>query len=80
MKNDPLYPLYISYLERRVHSDEFGDIISKNKLFLLKMSESYFVSFKDRFEEDELFHKKILKLQTSELRNKKIDDIFDDIN
>lgn len=78
MKEDNLYPLYLTYLEKRMVSDEFGDLISKSRFSLLKISSSYFTVFKDRFEEDELFSKKIIELYKSDSRDKKIDVIINE--
>jgi hypothetical protein len=44
------------------------------------MSSSSFEDFKFRFENDELFHDRIIELHKSEMRDKKIDDIFDDFD
>jgi hypothetical protein len=44
------------------------------------MSNSSFEDFKYRFENDELFHSKVIELHKSEVRDKKIDDIFDDLD
>jgi hypothetical protein len=44
------------------------------------MSRSSFEDFKYKFENDELFSEKIIKIKTSEIRDKKIDDLFDDFN
>ncbi len=80
MKEDKLYPIFISYLEHRMTSANFGQILSRSKVSLIKMSSCYFLEFKDRFDEDELFSKRILELYKCEVRNQKIDVIFDDIN
>ena len=80
MKNDQLYPVYLSYLEHRMTTTEFGEKITRAKVSLLKISSSYFLDFKDRFDEDELFMNKILEVYRSEIRDKKLDDIFDDID
>jgi hypothetical protein len=76
MKNNEIYPYYIDYLNDRLNEGK----ISKGSLSLLKMSNSSFEDFKYRFENDELFHSKVIELHKSEVRDKKIDDIFDDID
>jgi hypothetical protein len=76
MKNDEIYPYYIDYLNDRLNEGK----ISKGSLSLLKMSSSSFEDFKFRFENDELFHDRIIELHKSEMRDKKIDDIFDDFD
>ena len=76
MKNDTIYPYYLSYLEERLRDGQ----ISKGSFSLLKMSNSPFEDFKFRFENDKLFTSRILELHKSEVRDQKIDDIFDDID
>jgi len=76
MKNDELYPIYLSYLHLQLNESK----INKGKWALLKISSSKFKEFKTRFENDELFSDRILELYKSEIRDKKIDDIFDDID
>jgi hypothetical protein len=76
MKNDKIYPYYLDYLNDRLNEGK----ISKGSLSLLKMSSSSFEDFKFRFENDELFHDRIIELHKSEMRDKKIDDIFDDFD
>jgi hypothetical protein len=76
MKNDEIYPYYIDYLNDRLNEGK----ISKGSLSLLKMSSSSFEDFKYRFENDELFHDRVIELHKSEMRDKKIDDIFDDFD
>jgi len=76
MKNDEIYLYYIDYLNDRLNEGK----ISKGSLSLLKMSSSSFEDFKFRFENDELFHDRIIELHKSEMRDKKIDDIFDDFD
>ena len=76
MKNDEIYPYYIDYLNDRLNEGK----ISKGSLSLLKMSSSSFEDFKYRFENDELFNSKVIELHKSEMRDKKIDDIFDDFD
>ena len=76
MKNDTIYPYYLTYLTSRLNEGK----ISKGSLSLLKMSSSSFEDFKYRFENDELFNSKVIELHKSEVRDKKIDDIFDDLD
>lgn len=76
MKKDSIYPYFIDYLNDRLNEGK----ITKGSLSLLKMSKSSFEDFKFRFENDELFHDKIIELHKSEMRDKKIDDIFDDLD
>lgn len=76
MKNDELYPFYLVYLDIRLS----GLKISNGSYSLLKMSRSSFEDFKYKFENDELFSEKIIKIKTSEIRDKKIEDLFDDFN
>jgi hypothetical protein len=76
MKKDEIYPYYLDYLNDRLNEGK----ISKGSLSLLKMSSSSFEDFKFRFENDELFHDRIIELHKSEMRDKKIDDIFDDFD
>ena len=76
MKNDELYPFYLVYLDIRLS----GLKISNGSYSLLKMSRSSFEDFIYKFENDELFSEKIIKIKTSEIRDKKIDDLFDDFN
>lgn len=76
MKNDVIYPIFVNYLELQVNEGK----LSKGKFSLLKMSSSYFESFKKNFETDELFKNKVLENWKVEVRDKKIDDIFDDFD
>ena len=76
MKKDSIYPYFIDYLNDRLNEGK----ITKGSLSLLKMSKSSFEDFKFRFENDELFRDKIIELHKSEVRDKKIDDIFDDLD
>lgn len=76
MKTDTIYPYYLSYLEERLRDGK----ISKGSFSLLKMSDSSFCDFKFRFENDEHFTKRMLELHKSEIRDQKIDDIFDDLD
>lgn len=76
MKKDPIYPYYLTYLNNRLFE---GDI-SKGSMSLLKISKTAFDDFKYKFEKDELFNEKVIKLHTAQSRDKKIDDIFDDLD
>lgn len=76
MKDDELYTYYITYLESRILEGK----TTKAKASLLKISSNSFDEFKDKFINDELFNKKIIKMHTLEIRDKKIDDIFDDLD
>lgn len=76
MKKDPIYPYYLTYLNNRLFE---GDI-SKGSMSLLKISKTAFDDFKYKFEKDELFNEKVVKLHTAQSRDKKIDDIFDDLD
>ena len=76
MKKDSIYPYYIDYLNNRLNEGK----ITKGSISLLKMSQSSFTDFKFRFENDELFHDRIIELHKSEIRDKKIDDLFDDLD
>ena len=76
MKKDLIYPYYLDYLNDRLNEGK----ITKGSISLLKMSQSSFTDFKFRFENDELFHDRIIELHKSEIRDKKIDDLFDDLD
>ena len=76
MKNEELYPEYLTYLDSRLLEGK----ITKGEYPLLKMSRMSFDRFLKRFENDELFQESVLELHKSETRDKKIDDIFDDID
>ena len=69
MKMDELYDFYINYLVSRLECSK----ISNGELKLLMISESYFIDFKYRFEHDE-------KFALTFTRDRKIDDILDEIN
>ena len=71
-----IYPEYLTYLDNKLNESK----ISKGKYSLLKISRSSFNDFIIRFEKDELFKQSIIELHKSETRDKKIDDIFDDID
>lgn len=74
MKNEELYEEYIAYLDWKLSESK----INKGKYSLLKISRQSFEDFKDRFEKDETFSDMIIELMRSEIRDKKIEDIFDD--
>ncbi len=76
MKSDELYPYYLDYLSSRLADSK----ITKSSFSLLKISSSKFQDFKHRFEQDELFREKVIEMHKSEIRDKKIDDIFDETN
>ena len=76
MKKDKVYPYYLLYLEGKL----LDGSLSKGAYGLLKISSDSFNDYKYRFDNDGLFHTKQLELHKLETRNKKIDDIFDDIN
>ena len=76
MKKDYLYQDYLNYLDFRLKENQ----INKGKYSLLKISSNGFEEFKKMFENDEPFRQKVLKIKISEIRDKKIDDIFDDID
>ena len=72
MKEERLYPMFVSYLEDRLNEGK----ISAGAMALSKISREAFESFKCRFEKSELFEGKL----KGSFRDKKIDDIFDDID
>ena len=72
MKNDKLYPLYINFLDERFKEGK----LNKGSHSLMKMSRSNFEDFKIKLEKDELFECEQIK----NLRDRKIDDIFDDLD
>jgi hypothetical protein len=76
MKNDELYKEYISYLDWKLNENK----INKGKYSLLKMSRTSFEDFKIRLENDDAFNDMIMYIMKSEIRDKKIDDIFDDFD
>lgn len=78
MKEDPIFTYYLSYLENRLSDNRLGNKLTKSQYSLLKISSSHFSCFKERFEEDELFNKRIIELHKSEIRNNKINDIIDE--
>ncbi len=76
MKSDLQYPYYLTYLNSRLLEGK----ITKGSFSLLKMSSKTFDDFKYRFENDELFNRRVIELHKSETRDKKIDDLFDDFD
>ena len=51
--------------------------MTKAKFSLFKMSKSYFMDFKDRFDGvDETFKDNLLELYKADLRDKKIDEAY----
>ena len=76
MKNEELYPEYLTYLDNRLLESK----VTRGEYSLLKMSRVSFDRFIKRVEDDELFYQSVLELHKSETRDKKIDDIFDDID
>ena len=76
MKNEELYQEYLTYLDWRLNESQ----INKGKWSLLKMSRSAFEDFKKKLENDETFNSKIIEIMKAANRDKKIDDIFDEID
>jgi hypothetical protein len=76
MKNEELYLEYLEYLNWRLNNKQ----INKGKYSLLKMSRSSFEDFKVRLENDITFNDMIVEIMRIETRDKKIDNIFDDID
>lgn len=67
MKEDEIYPFYLKHLNNRLTEGK----LSRGSFSLLRISESAFNDFKYRFENDKLFSVQFI-------RDKKIDDLFDD--
>lgn len=76
MKNEELYQEYSTYLDWRLDQKQ----INKGKYSLLKMSRQAFEDFKLRVENDETFNDMIIELMKTEIRDQKIDDIFDEFD
>jgi hypothetical protein len=76
MKNEELYLEYLEYLNWKLNNKQ----INKGKYSLLKMSRNSFEDFKVRLENDITFNDMIVEIMRIETRDKKIDDIFDDID
>ena len=64
--------MFVSYLEDRLNEGK----ISAGAMALSKISREAFEGFKRRFEKSDLFEGK----QIESFRDKKIDDIFDDLD
>lgn len=76
MKNEELFLEYHTYLDWRLNQNQ----ISKGKYSLLKMSRQSFEQFKIKLVNDPTFNDRIIELMKTEVRDKKIDDIFDEID
>jgi len=76
MKNEELYLEYLEYLNWKLNNKQ----INKGKYSLLKMSRNSFEDFKVRLENDITFNDMIVEIMRIETRDKKIDNIFDDID
>ena len=70
MKNEKLYPMFVSYLTDKVNEGK----ISLGAMALSKISRSAFEDFKSKFEKNDQFEGK----QIESFRDKKIDNIFDE--
>lgn len=69
MKNERLYPMFVSYLSDRLNEGK----ISAGAMALSKISRAVFEDFKSKVEKNENFEGK----QKGSFRDKKIDDLFD---
>jgi hypothetical protein len=76
MKSEELYREYVTYLDWRLSNFQ----ISKGKWSLLKISRQSFDDFKLKLENDETFNDKIIEIMKTEIRDQKIEDIFDDFD
>jgi hypothetical protein len=76
MKDEELYLEYLEYLNWKLNNKQ----INKGKYSLLKMSRNSFEDFKVRLENDITFNDMIVEIMRIETRDKKIDNIFDDID
>jgi len=76
MKSEELYREYVTYLDWRLSNSQ----ISKGKWSLLKISRQSFDDFKLKLENDETFNDKIIEIMKTEIRDQKIEDIFDDFD
>jgi hypothetical protein len=76
MKSDPLYDLYLSYLENEKNLGK----INQGKFSLFKISGDRFQKFKLRYELDDLFQDKVKEAHKSELRDQKIDNVISESN
>ena len=72
MKNDIKYPLYLSWLDKQLECGK----LNRGSYSLKRISQSSFEQFKNRVEKDEVFEGEQIK----NLRDRKIDDIFDDLD
>ena len=69
IKNEELYPLYVTYLEHKN--------LTAGQLALSKISESSFMDFKKRYDDNPEFKKKIDNFFRTEVRDLKIEEILD---
>jgi hypothetical protein len=76
MKNSELYKEYIAFLDWKLAESK----INHGKYSLLKMSGQSFEAFKIRFKNDETFSDKIVEIMKVEVRDQKIDNIFDEFD
>ena len=76
MKNEELYQEYVTYLDCRLNQSQ----ISRGKWSLLKISRQSFEDFKLKLENDETFNDKIIEIMKTEIRDQKIEDIFDEFD
>ena len=72
MKNEKLYPMYLNYLDDQLNDGK----ITKGAYSLFKITGNKFEEFISKMEKDELFESEQIK----EFRDKKIDDIFYDLD
>lgn len=72
MKNEKLYPMFVSYLTDKVNRGK----ISAGAMALSKISRIAFEDFKYKFEKSEKFEGK----QIESFRDKKINNIFDEFD
>jgi len=72
MKELDFYDEFIEYLDWRLESGE----ISKGKLALLKISRSEYDKFIHKLETNENFNKKVIRILTTESRDKKINEVI----
>jgi hypothetical protein len=72
MKDEKLYPMYLNYLGEQLNDGK----ITKGSYALLKISGNKFEEFVSKMQKDELFEGEQIK----EFRDKKIEDIFDDLD
>lgn len=72
MKNEKLYPMYLNYLNEQLNEGK----ITRGSYALFKIAGNKFEEFVSKMEKDELFEGEQIK----EFRDKKIDDIFDDLD